>query len=115
MTERYFNESSDGGPRILKYFINGEWKVSKTDRYMDCYNPSTGEVIAKAPQCTSEEVEQIIEAANNAYPGWSSTPVNKRVQVLFKMKHLVDTHLDELTYLLAEEMVKHGRKPWAIS
>ncbi len=103
---RYFVEDPAGKVRTLKYHVGGEWKISQTDTYMDCYNPSTGEVIARAPQCTSGEVEQIIGAAVKAYPDWSNTPVNKRVQVLFRMKHLVDTHLDELTYLLAMEMGK---------
>ncbi len=40
----------------LKYCVNGEWLTSKTSTYMNCYNPSTGEVIAQAPQCTAEEV-----------------------------------------------------------
>ena len=33
----------------LKYFVNGEWHESKTVRFMDVYDPSPGEVIAKAP------------------------------------------------------------------
>ena len=53
------------------------------------------------------EVERAIQAAVEAYPGWSDTPVGRRVQVLFKMKALVDEHLDELTCLLATE---NGKK-----
>jgi len=90
----------------LKYCVNGEWLTSKTKTYMDCYNPSTGEVIALAPQCTAEEVESAVAAASAAYPGWSNTPVVKRVQVLFRLKTLLEKHLDELTGLLATEMGK---------
>ena len=90
-------------PKKLKYCVNGKWLESKTDKYMDCYNPSTGEVIARAPQCTAEEVESAILAAAAAYPAWADTPVNNRVQVLFRMKALVEKHLDDLTYLLAKE------------
>ena len=45
----------------LKYFAGG-WKESKTAKYMDCFDPSTGEVIAQAPQCTASEVEEAIAA-----------------------------------------------------
>jgi malonate-semialdehyde dehydrogenase (acetylating)/methylmalonate-semialdehyde dehydrogenase len=90
-------------PKKLKYCVGGQWLESKTDRYMPCHNPSTGEVIALAPQCTANEVESAIAAAKAAYPAWSETPVSKRVQVLYKMKALVDKHLEELTYLLAME------------
>jgi malonate-semialdehyde dehydrogenase (acetylating) / methylmalonate-semialdehyde dehydrogenase len=94
-------------PPKLKYFAGGQWLESKTKKYMPCYDPSTGAVIAFAPQCTAEEVEEAIQAAEKAFPKWSTTPVNKRVQVLFKMKALMDEHLDELTHLLAME---NGKK-----
>jgi malonate-semialdehyde dehydrogenase (acetylating)/methylmalonate-semialdehyde dehydrogenase len=42
-------------------------------------------------------------AAKAAFPAWADTPPNQRVQVLFRMKALVDQHLDELTRLLATE------------
>jgi len=93
-------------PVKLKYCAGGEWRESKSATYMPCYNPSTGAVIACAPQCTADEVERAIQSAADAFPAWSDTPVGKRVQVLFRMKALVDEHLDELTLLLAKEMGK---------
>lgn len=93
-------------PIRLKYHAGGKWIVSKSKNQMPCYNPSTGAVIAYAPQCTADEVEQAIQAAVEAFPKWSNTPVTRRVQVLFRMKALIDEHLDELTYLLAKEMGK---------
>ena len=42
-------------------------------------------------------------AAQSAWPAWADTPANSRVQVLFRMKALLDHHLDELTLLLARE------------
>ena len=55
-------------PKKLKYCVGGQWLESKTDQYMDCYNPSTGEIIAKAPCCTAGEVESAIAAANEFRP-----------------------------------------------
>ena len=115
LEERYFiaesgypaDPTSGERPRKLKYFAGGQWMESKTAKYMPCYNPSTGAVIAYAPQCTADEVESAVQAAVEAFPSWSDTPVGRRVQVLFRMKALVDAHLDELTYLLAQE---NGKK-----
>ena len=76
-------------PKILKYCVGGKWLESKTEKFMDCYNPSTGEIIAKAPCCTQEEVESAIAAAKEAFPEWADTPASKRVQVFYKMKALV--------------------------
>jgi malonate-semialdehyde dehydrogenase (acetylating) / methylmalonate-semialdehyde dehydrogenase len=92
-------------PRKLRYYAAG-WKESKTATYMDCFDPSTGEVIALAPQCTKDEVNEAVAAASAAFPAWSATPPSRRVQVLFRMKALLDTHLEELTRLVATE---HGK------
>lgn len=57
----------------LRYYA-GSWKKSVSKRYMDCYNPSTGEVIARTPQCTPPEVEEAVAAARAAFPHGRSCP-----------------------------------------
>jgi malonate-semialdehyde dehydrogenase (acetylating)/methylmalonate-semialdehyde dehydrogenase len=94
-------------PKKLKYGVGGAWKDSATTKFMPCYDPSTGAVIALAPQCTAAEVEEAIASAAAAYPAWRATPAVKRIQVLFKLKTLLEEHLDELTHLCAEE---NGKK-----
>ena len=94
-------------PVRLTYGVGGQWKESRTKKYMPCYDPSIGAVIALAPCCTPEEVEEAVVVAERAFRAWRDTPVSKRVQVLFRMKALLDTHLDELTLLLARE---NGKK-----
>lgn len=111
---RYYDiedESVENPVKKLKYFIDGKFKLSATKNHMDCYDPSTGEIIARAPQCTQEEVDSAIASAKRAYPEWAATPVSKRVQVLYKFKALVEEHLKELTYLLCQEEGKN----WAES
>lgn len=92
-----------GTPKRLKYWTNNRWNESRTNKYMECFDPSTGEVIALAPQCTSAEMQEAISAASAAFPAWANTPPNMRVQILFRMKSLMDTHLEELTRLVAAE------------
>ena len=84
-------------------YINGQYVESKTEKYTDAYNPSTGEVTAKVPCCTKDEVEAAVQAAKAAFPGWAATPVLKRVQILYRVRELILEHMDELTYLVAEE------------
>ena len=92
----------------LKFYANGEWIESKTEKYMPVYNASTGEVQAETPCCTKEEVEYAIASAKAAFPAWSNTPVMKRTQVLYKFRELLIEHMDELTEICARE---HG-KTW---
>lgn len=92
-----------GEIKRLGYYVNGEFKQSKTEEYIDLYNPSTGDIVAKAPCCTEAEVEEAVQAAKDAYPGWSATPVIKRVQILYRLRELLIDHMDELTMLVATE------------
>ncbi|WP_110954719.1 CoA-acylating methylmalonate-semialdehyde dehydrogenase [Anaerosinus massiliensis] len=87
----------------LQYYVNGEFKTSKTEVYSDAFDPSTGEIIAKVPRCTPSEVEEAIASAKAAYPGWSATPVLKRVQILYKFRELLVKNMEELTHLVALE------------
>ena len=49
----------------------------KSSKYMDCYDPSTGEVIAQAPQCTAAEVEAAVAAAAGGLPGLGRHPAEQ--------------------------------------
>jgi malonate-semialdehyde dehydrogenase (acetylating)/methylmalonate-semialdehyde dehydrogenase len=93
-------------PKRLKYLVAGEWKDSESGVYYEITNSSTGEVMAEAPRCTAEEVDGAVEAAAAAFPGWRDTPITKRVQVMFRLKGLLEDNLHDLSMLLATEMGK---------
>lgn len=95
----------------LKYFVNGQFRESKTDKWYDLHNPSTGEITGQAPCCTNDEVLEAIAAAKAAYPGWSATPAIKRAQILYRVRELILERMDELTMSVAKE----NGKVWAES
>ena len=90
----------------LKYCVNNEWKESKTTKYMPITNSSTGKVMAEAPCCTKEEVLEAVAAAKAAFQKWRYTPVQQRIAVMFKLKTIMDAHLDELTLSVSKELGK---------
>lgn len=92
--------------KTLGYFTNNQFVQSKTDKYYPVFNPSTGEQIAQMPRCTTDEIAQVIDNAHEAYKKWSRVPVLKRVQILYRLRALLDEHMDELTELCATE---HGK------
>jgi len=54
-------------------------------------------------------VDAAVQAAAGAFPAWRDTPVTRRVQVMFKVRELLDRHLHDLAVLLATEMGKDLR------
>lgn len=90
-----------------KYCVNGEWRESKTDRWMPVTDSSTGEVIAEVPCCTRSEVEEAITAADAAFPMWSQMSLSKRTQMMFRWRNVLLEHVEELASLCAKELGKN--------
>ena len=67
-----------------KYCVYGEWRESKTEKWMPVTDSSTGEIIAEVPCCTVDEVESAIASAQEAFPEWSAMSISKRTQMMFK-------------------------------
>ncbi|MFH1185891.1 MAG: CoA-acylating methylmalonate-semialdehyde dehydrogenase [Chloroflexota bacterium] len=90
---------------ILNY-INGEWIEPKVREYFDVINPATAELLAKTPLCGAVEVEAAAQAAALAFPGWRRTPVQDRIQFLFKLRDLLGANLDEIARTITNEAGK---------
>ena len=90
---------------ILNY-INGEWVKPNVNEYVDVINPATGLVLARTPLCGREAVNAAAQAASDALPGWRRIPAQDRVQYLFKLKFLLEDHLDEIARTITNECGK---------
>src|SRR5258707_551603 len=77
-------------------YVNGRWVESSSKELRDVINPASGEVIASVPMSDEAEVLAAIQAAHAAFPAWRRTPAEDRIQPLFKLKMLVEEHIDDL-------------------
>src|SRR3954468_441596 len=92
--------------QTIQTFINGSWVSSTSPRTGDVFNPSTGQVIARAPLCSAAEVDAAVRAAAEALPAWAATPVVERCRVLFKFREILLSRFEELARLVTRE---HGK------
>lgn len=92
----------------LKNYINGSWSVSFEDETINVINPASQEVLAKVPfgEKTAKDVDSAVAAAAEALKEWRETPVMKRVQPLYKLKFLLEEHIDEIARLITLECGK---------
>lgn len=90
---------------ILNY-IDGAWVEVKLTECADVINPATGEVIGQVPLSPKEEVDAAASAAKAAFSEWRRTPVQDRVQYLFKLRDLLNTHIDDLSRTITMECGK---------
>src|SRR5258706_10129422 len=87
----------------LTNFVNGQWTDSHASEWRDVINPATGEVVAQVPLAEAAEVNQAIDAAAAAFPEWRRTPPEDRIQPLFKLKMLLEDHLDDIARIITQE------------
>jgi malonate-semialdehyde dehydrogenase (acetylating)/methylmalonate-semialdehyde dehydrogenase len=84
-------------------YINGRWTESNATDWLDVTNPATAEVLARVPLSDASEVTSAVEAAAAAFPEWRRTPPEDRIQPLFKLKQLLEDHIDELGRIITQE------------
>src|SRR3712207_9162242 len=89
--------------REVRNLIGGSWEEANGRQTEPVYDPATGEVIAETPLSTAEDVDRAVKKAEEAFPGWSSTPVVERARVLFRFKALLEEHHEELRDLVTLE------------
>jgi malonate-semialdehyde dehydrogenase (acetylating) / methylmalonate-semialdehyde dehydrogenase len=92
-------------PTLIKVanYANGHWLESTATEWLDVSNPATGDLIAQVPISTAIEVAAAVDAAAAAYPEWRRTPPEDRIQPLFKLKQLLEDHIDELGRIITQE------------
>jgi len=87
---------------ILNYF-GGTWHKSAATEFVNVNNPATGEVIARTPISSKVDVDAAVQSAAEAFPAWRRTPAGERIQYLFKLKVLLEDHIDELARIITLE------------
>ena len=92
--------------RYIPHFVGGKSLEPTGGRVADVFDPSTGEVQARVPLATADEVRAVIENAADAQPGWAATNPQKRARVMMRFVELVHQNMDELAALLSSE---HGK------
>jgi malonate-semialdehyde dehydrogenase (acetylating)/methylmalonate-semialdehyde dehydrogenase len=87
----------------IPHYIDGQWVESHAREWSEILNPATGESLGKVPISDAAEVTKAIDAAAAAYPAWRRTPPEDRIQPLFKLKVLLEDHLDDISRLITQE------------
>ena len=96
-------KQSAGG--ILGHYIAGR-EVASGGETLDVFNPATGQVTRQVAVADAAVLEQAIQAARTAFPAWRQTPPQKRAQVMFRFRQLLERHADEICALITAE---HGK------
>ena len=90
----------------ITHFINGAHVKGTSGRFTEVFNPATGEVQAKVPLATVEEMNDAIAKAAEAQIKWAATNPQRRARVMMKFGALINENMDKLAELVSRE---HGK------
>ncbi|WML31646.1 CoA-acylating methylmalonate-semialdehyde dehydrogenase [Neobacillus sp. OS1-32] len=89
--------------QILKNYIGGQWVDSSSTQIEEVPNPATGEILARVPLSTREDLDLAVTAAKKAYQSWRKVAVPRRARILFRYQQLLVDHWQELAKLITLE------------
>ena len=92
-----------GNTLELTHHAGASWYRSASSQYQDVINPATSEIMARVPLGSREDVDKAVRAAASAFPEWRRTPPEDRIQYLFKLKQLLEDHLEDLARTITME------------
>src|SRR5204862_4963932 len=89
------------GMKTHQLFINGEFVAPRSSATVDVIDPATGEVLARTPDASPDDVDRAVRAARAAFDDgpWKDTTAQDRGRVLFKLAQIVRDRADELAEL----------------
>ena len=86
----------------IQNYIGGELVPAQSGSYLDNYNPTNGKIYAYIPDSEATDVQAAVEAAQAAFPDWSTCGVQERYRILHRLADLVQERLEE--FARAESM-----------
>ncbi|MFI6692990.1 aldehyde dehydrogenase family protein [Streptomyces sp. NPDC050433] len=85
-------------------FINGKWIPSSGAGVISVTSPVTEETVATIPAGSAEDVDLAVRASADAFPAWSRTSVDERVEMLHKLAQLTEARSEDITRAVVSEI-----------
>ena len=94
------------GTRVLSNYIGGKWVASTSSEQLDVTNPATGEVLARVPLSTREELDEAARVARVAFATWRKRSVIERARWLYDVRQALTERVDDIAATITREMGK---------
>jgi malonate-semialdehyde dehydrogenase (acetylating)/methylmalonate-semialdehyde dehydrogenase len=90
----------------IGHWIDGHVVEGTSSRRGVVWDPATGQQQAEVHLAEAGDVDLAVATAKKAFPGWRSTSLARRSEVLFRFRELVDANSKELAAVVTSE---HGK------
>jgi acyl-CoA reductase-like NAD-dependent aldehyde dehydrogenase len=77
-------------PFQLQNLINGAQTPSTSNEWLDSFNPKAGQIFARVPNSSAQDIENAVQAAETAFAPWSQTSPSTRAAHLNRIATLIE-------------------------
>lgn len=89
---------------FTQFYINGEWVAPESSEILDVINPADESVIGKIALGNAKDVDNAVAAAKAAFPSYSQTSRQQRLELLESILGIYQNKLPEMAQLISSEM-----------
>ncbi len=87
-----------------KFYIDGKWVLSNSDRKLDVKNPANGKVIDKITLGNKKDLDLAVKAAKNAFKSFSLITKKQKIDIFNNIIDVYKKKLNELSSIITSEM-----------
>ncbi len=90
----------------LYNFINGSFCQPMSKKYLDVFEPATGEAYSKVPDSNADDITTAFQSANDAFPDWSGLPIKARSEYLNNIADLLESRQSDFAHYESKDTGK---------
>jgi len=91
-------------PDSREFYIDGQWVKPRKPHDFAVQNPATEETIATISLGSAADVDDAVSAARRAFPAFSQTTREERLDLLMRIMGAYQQHYDEMAETISKEM-----------
>ncbi len=85
-------------------YIDGKWVAASGEGTIEVVNPTTEQCIGSVPVGSAVDVESAVAAARAAFPAWSASSIEERIDVLNSISAALKERGEEIAQLITAEV-----------
>jgi aminomuconate-semialdehyde/2-hydroxymuconate-6-semialdehyde dehydrogenase len=91
----------------LTHWIDGEAREAASGRWLEVFDPATGQPFTEVARGDAADIEAAIGAARRAFPAWSALPNSERARWMEKLADALEARIEDFAHAESRD----GGKP----
>ncbi|MAK05280.1 MAG: aldehyde dehydrogenase family protein [Euryarchaeota archaeon] len=87
-----------------KLYIDGKWVMPSSTTGIEVTNPTNEQIIGKVPAGGTSDVDLAVSAAKKAFPIWSKSSIEERINILNSLSNEIKERTEELAQTITAEV-----------